>query len=165
MFQIGINISNSIKMHQERTNKRVNKEVKEGAQPAYLLDREKTNRAKVWWTINNNLVWRLLISIFRCWATWLNKRERRRSANGMFLFPKLSPLLRTRSSRSSEVESARVCFFHSFLQCDVIITYKCKQRNNGSVWSPRLLLLETTSHVRTPNTSVSFVQVVFVSRR
>ena len=34
-------------MHQERTNKRVNKEVKEGALPSYLLDREKTNRAKV----------------------------------------------------------------------------------------------------------------------
>jgi len=37
----------TIKMHQERTNKRVNKEVKEGALPSYLLDREKTNRAKV----------------------------------------------------------------------------------------------------------------------
>jgi len=37
----------TIKMHQERTNKRVNKEVKEGALPPYLLDREKTNRAKV----------------------------------------------------------------------------------------------------------------------
>jgi len=40
-------LKKTIKMHQERTNKRVNKEVKEGALPSYLLDREKTNRAKV----------------------------------------------------------------------------------------------------------------------
>jgi len=37
----------TIKMHQERTNKKVNTEVKEGALPSYLLDREKTNRAKI----------------------------------------------------------------------------------------------------------------------
>eukprot|EP01110_Echinostelium_bisporum_P008945 TRINITY_DN31955_c0_g1_i1.p1 TRINITY_DN31955_c0_g1~~TRINITY_DN31955_c0_g1_i1.p1 ORF type:complete len:261 (-),score=57.85 TRINITY_DN31955_c0_g1_i1:138-920(-) len=38
----------TIKMHQERSSKKVSKEeVKEGALPSYLLDREKTNRAKV----------------------------------------------------------------------------------------------------------------------
>lgn len=40
-------LKKTIKMHEERTNKKVNKEVKEGAQPAYLLDREKINRSKV----------------------------------------------------------------------------------------------------------------------
>jgi ribosome biogenesis protein NSA2 len=37
----------SIAVHQERTNKHVNEEVKPGALPSYLLDREKTSRAKV----------------------------------------------------------------------------------------------------------------------
>eukprot|EP01111_Echinosteliopsis_oligospora_P012849 TRINITY_DN445_c0_g1_i1.p1 TRINITY_DN445_c0_g1~~TRINITY_DN445_c0_g1_i1.p1 ORF type:complete len:260 (-),score=56.11 TRINITY_DN445_c0_g1_i1:21-800(-) len=40
-------LKRDIKIHQERTNKRVNEEVKEGAVPSYLLDREQTNRAKV----------------------------------------------------------------------------------------------------------------------
>jgi len=47
-YQEKAEMRKTIKMHQERSNKRVTeKEVKEGALPSYLLDREKTNRAKV----------------------------------------------------------------------------------------------------------------------
>ena len=67
-----------IKAHEQKSIEVKVDEKKEGAVPAYLLDRENINRSKV------------NITYIRYLVILLNKKEKKKQENGLFQFKKLN---------------------------------------------------------------------------